>query len=168
MRPLPTIFTTVVLACAFGSALGQVGKQPEPVRVPPSLESLQTAGTSPKAPHLFVASCMGCHGGDGHGISGKIPAFNQMSLFLRIPEGRRYLTSVPGASNSSLTDAELADVLNWILVRFSPKESLGSWQPYTAAEVSAHRRPALSKVRVVRDALVQQLAKDGPAPTEDY
>ena len=40
-----------------------------------------------------------------------------MSYFEHLPAGREYVMRVPGASNSALSDADLADVLNWLLTK---------------------------------------------------
>ncbi|MDR1969102.1 MAG: cytochrome c [Burkholderiaceae bacterium] len=169
MRLTARVTFAAALACACvlaPVARAETARQQERL---PTLAALQQApGSSPRASLLYATHCMGCHGGDGQGVAGKIPPLNQIVHFMRLPEGRIFLTRVPGASNSSLSDAELADVLNWALIYFSPKASAGTWRPYTAEEVAATRRPSLSEVQATRSALVRELAKSGPAPDERY
>jgi hypothetical protein len=68
---------------------------------------------------------------------------------------------VPGASNSALSDQELADVLNWLLTTMNHEALPKDFKPYTAAEVSAQRRPALSDVATVRAGLIRDLHERG-------
>ena len=64
---------------------------------------------------------------------------------------------VPGSSQSSLDDARLAAVLNWILTRFDP-DSLGDdFLPFTAEEVARVRRPPLTDVETLRRELLAQV-----------
>lgn len=135
----------------------------------PSLRQMQVPGASPRAALLYALHCMSCHGGDGLGVPGKIPPLrDSIGRFTRSEEGRVFLVRVPGASNSSLGDGELAEVLNWMLLRFGAGDLPSGFRPYDAAEVAAHRRPALSEVAGHRRELVRRLAADGPAPSVDY
>jgi mono/diheme cytochrome c family protein len=142
------------------------------LRVLPALALLalgRVAGAvSPQ--HDYVTHCMGCHGPDGRGVPGKIPPLREsLPVFARSAEGRAFLLSVPGASNSNLTDAELAAVVNWLLERFAGADgTLSGIAPFTAEEVSRLRRPPLSRVREARGALLRNLAGTGPLPAEDY
>jgi hypothetical protein len=117
----------------------------------------------------YVMHCMGCHGMDGEGVRGKIPALREsLPAFVRSRAGRDFLLSVPGASNSSLTDAELAGVMNWLADRFASGSPAMAGNPFTTEEVTRARRPPQSKVRENRARLLQSLAGGGPLPTEDY
>ena len=92
----------------------------------------------------WVLNCMGCHTADGSGIPGKVPALrNSLGHFVSLPEGRQFVMRVPGAANSALNDAELANVLNWLLATMNEQSRPASFKPYTAEEIAAHRRPAL-------------------------
>ncbi|SAK71879.1 cytochrome c, class I [Caballeronia hypogeia] len=110
----------------------------------------------------WVLNCMGCHTADGSGIPGKVPPLrNSLGHFVSLPEGRQFVMSVPGASNSALNDAELANVLNWLLTTMNADSRPASFKPYTADEVAAHRRPALTDVARTRTKLVKQLQENG-------
>jgi len=67
----------------------------------------------------------------------------------------------PGASNSALSDQELADVLNWLLTTKNRDALPKDFKPYTAAEVTANRRPAFSDVATVRAGLIRDLHARG-------
>ncbi len=117
----------------------------------------------------FLMHCLGCHGADGTGVRGKIPSLkDSMPAFVRSPEGRAFLLSVPGASNSSLTDAELAGVMNWLIGQYAPDSPAMAGKPFTTAEVSAVRRPAQTKVRENRARLLESLRGTGPLPSDEY
>lgn len=110
----------------------------------------------------WVLNCMGCHTATGGGIPGKVPPLaNSLGYFTHLPAGREYVMRVPGASNSALSDGELADVLNWVLTTMNRDALPRDFKPYTAAEVAAHRRPALSDVATVRAGLVRALQARG-------
>ncbi|OXI17142.1 cytochrome C [Burkholderia sp. AU15512] len=110
----------------------------------------------------WVLNCMGCHTATGGGIPGKVPPLaNSLGYFTHLPAGREYVMRVPGASNSALSDQDLADVLNWVLTTMNRDALPRDFKPYTAAEVAAHRRPALSDVATVRAGLVRALQARG-------
>ncbi|CAB3972460.1 cytochrome C [Burkholderia aenigmatica] len=110
----------------------------------------------------WVLNCMGCHTATGGGIPGKVPPLaNSLGYFTHLPAGREYVMRVPGASNSALSDQDLADVLNWVLTTMNHDALPRDFKPYTAAEVAAHRRPAFSDVATVRAGLVRALQARG-------
>jgi mono/diheme cytochrome c family protein len=117
----------------------------------------------------YVLHCMGCHGATAEGVPGKVPALARtLTQFMRIPAGRSYVLRVPGASNSMLTDAQLAEVLNWIAGHFGAAQLPASAPPFTAQEVSAQRRMPMAAVQATRREVVKELAANGSAPPEDY
>jgi mono/diheme cytochrome c family protein len=110
----------------------------------------------------WVLNCMGCHTADGSGIPGKVPALREsIGHFVAMPEGREFVMRVPGASNSALSDAELANVLNWVLATMNASSRPVGFRPYTAEEISTHRRPALTDVAKARMGLVKKLQANG-------
>ncbi len=103
----------------------------------------------------YAIHCRGCHLADGGETPGLIPALRgSVGRFLRVPGGREFLVQVPGVAQSSLDDAALAAVLNWMLDRFGRPEMPEPFVPYTAAEVGALRRTPLVNVDRVRAALL--------------
>lgn len=111
----------------------------------------------------YVLQCAGCHRVDGRGSTPHgIPDFrNSVGAFARLPAGREYLVRVPGAAYSPLSNADLAAVLNWVLLSFSPAQLPSGFQPYTEAEVAAARPRRYPDVVPVRHGLAQELAKQG-------
>lgn len=63
---------------------------------------------------------------------------------LSAPEMRSYLVRVPGASQAPLSDADLADVMNWILEEFNADTLPKNFRQLTTAEVSAARANPLA------------------------
>ena len=113
----------------------------------------------------YILYCMGCHGPAGRGVPGKVPPLaDSLVLFMRSAEGREYLLRVPGAANSPVSDAQLADVLNWAARRFGDAHA----DPFTATEVTAHRHRPMADVKARRHAVIEALRATGPAPPDDY
>lgn len=121
------------------------------------------ADDSGKARYQFILNCAGCHQADGSGArSGGVPTLRgQMGHFLRTAEGRAFLVQVPGTSNSSLSNADIARMLNWMAKAFSADTVPADFQPYTEAEVTALRSHKLADVTAARRAVVAQLAAMG-------
>lgn len=133
---------------------------------PPTPDAADVAG---RAKQHWVLNCMGCHTANGAGIPGKVPPLaDSLGYFEHLPAGREYVMRVPGASNSALSDADLADVLNWLLTTMNGEALPADFKPYTAAEVAAHRRPALTDVADKRAALIRALHQQGVTGVADH
>jgi len=92
----------------------------------------------------WALNCQGCHRPDGSGSEGTAPSLaGTVGKFLRVPGGREYLGRVPGVAASPLSDADLAEVLNWMLFRFDAVHVPATFAPYTAAEVGRLRTQPL-------------------------
>lgn len=88
----------------------------------------------------YTLNCQGCHLPDGSGAPGKVPDMRrEIAAFLTIPGGREYLVQVPGAATSRLGDAEMADLLNWLVKTMAPPAAHAAFRPYTEAEVARLR-----------------------------
>jgi len=106
----------------------------------------------------YTLHCQGCHLEDGSGTQGKVPALkNEVGKFLHTEGGREYLIQVPGTSQSPMTDAEIAEVLNWILENFSADQLPADFVPYTTQEVASVRLEPLANVSAVREGLLAAL-----------
>ncbi len=117
----------------------------------------------------YMLHCMGCHGAHAEGVPGKVPPLaHSLARFMRSPAGRSYVLRVPGAANSMLSDAQLADVLNWIADSYDGEELAGSIARFTAREVASQRHTPLAAVQAMRSEIVRQLAASGPAPAAQY
>ena len=109
----------------------------------------------------YMLNCQGCHLPNGSGFPARqVPDLrNQMGRFLSVPGGREFLVQVPGSAQTALNDADLAHLLNWMLLRFSAAQLPADFQPYTAAEIGALRRQPLAQVSEVRSELLERIAR---------
>ncbi len=109
----------------------------------------------------YMLNCQGCHLPDGSGFPARqVPDLrNQMGRFLSVPGGREFLVQVPGSAQTALNDADLARLLNWMLLRFSAAQLPADFQPYTAAEIGALRKQPLARVSEVRSELLERIAR---------
>lgn len=105
----------------------------------------------------YMLQCMGCHTPDGSGEPGRVPSIKDtLASFTRSPMGRRFLIQVPGASQSTLSDAELAALLNWMVQNLSTPRP-ARFTPFTEVEVAGFRRTPLVDVQGTRRELIKSL-----------
>ncbi len=122
----------LLLVGASGALESQVPAQPAGVQNPQ------------RAWQNWTLNCQGCHRPDGTGSSATTPSVaHTVSRFLSVDRGREYLARVPGVATSPLTDADLAEVLNWMLWRFDPEHVPADFRAFSAAEVAELRRAPL-------------------------
>jgi mono/diheme cytochrome c family protein len=101
----------------------------------------------------YVLHCSGCHLPDG---SGK-PAAGIPDMRATVPRllataaGRAFLIQVPGTSGSSLTDAEVAELMNWMLPALTGRQDIA---PFTTEEVTRDRNDRLDDVAAHRAAIL--------------
>jgi len=137
------------------AALAQTPASDAPL--PPGVENAQRAWQH------WVLNCQGCHRPDGTGSDGTAPSIaGTVARFLHAPGGREYLGRVPGVATSPLSDADLAEVLNWMLWRFDAAHVPPSFQPYTAEEVARLRQqPLRIEASRVRSDLLRKATQAG-------
>ena len=102
----------------------------------------------------YILHCQGCHLADGQATPGKIPPLVGAGKFLAVEGGREFLVRVPGVSLSIVPDDELAELMNWMLHRFSAEDLPADFEPYTAEEVGRYRQEPLVEVETVRAGLL--------------
>ena len=110
----------------------------------------------------YLLHCAGCHLEDGAGMPDQlIPDLTEhVGNFAMMPEGRAYLIRVPGSSQSPLSDADLAVLLNWMVDRFAPEVEAAQ---FTEEEVTAHRRNRMDNPPAERAVLVEKIAAEPKA-----
>lgn len=128
--------------------------------------TVQAAERSPQVNYLL--RCQGCHLADGAGLpAAGIPDFvDQVGVFAGLAEGRQYLMHVPGVIGSSLSDHEIADVLNYIMETYSGSSLPAGFQPFTAGEVASLRATEIGNVVKYRRVVVDKLAQLGLAAAD--
>jgi cytochrome c553 len=116
----------------------------------------------------WTLNCQGCHRSDGSGSAGTAPALaGTVSKFLTVPGGRDYLGRVPGVATSPLSNADLADLMNWMFERFDPEHVPQDFVPFTADEIGRLRTaPLRLEASVLRNELLRQAAAL-PRPAHD-
>ncbi len=123
------------------------------------LWAAQPVVLTPPVQSNYMLNCMGCHLPDGSGAAGKVPSVrDSMVVLSRSSAGRRYLVQVPGASQSPLSDLELAQVLSWMVRNLSAQTVPPDFTDFTAAEVAGYRRSPLLNVRETRARLLAAAA----------
>ncbi len=122
------------------------------------------AAAQERSPHAnYVLRCAGCHAMDGSGHSaGGIPDFrNLVGAFARDETGRTYLMHVPGVIGASLSDTEIAAVLNYITDNWGGDSVPTGFVPFTGAEVGVLRAENIGDVVAYRRKLVENLKQQG-------
>ncbi|MCY1441633.1 hypothetical protein D3C76_619660 [compost metagenome] len=158
------------LACAMAAPLAQARAIPDPnQKHAPGNEAAQTpidrAGYS--TPVNYQLQCAGCHLGDGEGSAANdTPRMKDfVGNFLKVDGGRQFLVRVPGMSQSALNNAQLADLINWIMREdgMAGKSMPANYQPYTEQEVAAIRKDAMLNLPATRAGLIAQMRAKGIA-----
>lgn len=124
-------------------------------------EAIPGVANAARARQNWMLSCQGCHRADATGTPQTTPTMaGFVAKFLQVPGGREYLVRVPGVATAALSDADLAEVVNWSLVRFDVANVPADFKPYTPAEVGQLRRkPLRAEAMTVRAGMVARMAQ---------
>ena len=116
-----------------------------------------TANAADDAQASYLLHCRGCHLANGAGVPPVVPTLiDEIGRIVASPAGREYVVRVPGVSQASLDDADLAVVLNWVLETFNADTLPDRFRPYSAEEVAAARKKALADPLMYRRMLMRQ------------
>jgi hypothetical protein len=112
----------------------------------------------------WTLNCRGCHRPDGTGSADTTPSLaGTVAKFLWVPGGREYLGRVPGVATSPLADADLAELVNWMLWRFDREHMPSNFPPFTATEIGRLRtRPLRLEASTIRSELLKKVEESGP------
>lgn len=132
------------------------------------------AGTSSKiadpaqARSDYVENCGGCHGITGNSAPALLPVLrDRVGYFLCTPEARAYLIRLPNIAHSRITDnAELADLLNFVVFDLGGSSAPADAPPFTAEEVTRERPHVLTDIslKAERARMVEQVIRACRAP----
>lgn len=113
----------------------------------------------------YLLHCAGCHLPDGTGSApNEVPTLHRIpGEFVKVPRGREFLSQVPGIVYSPLSDAEVAEILNWVLVKYNREVLPKDFEPYTAEEVTGYRAVRPASIMKVRARVLADLAAKGIA-----
>ncbi|MDQ0322729.1 mono/diheme cytochrome c family protein [Pararhizobium capsulatum DSM 1112] len=108
----------------------------------------------------YMLRCAGCHTETGEGLPhAGIPQFpGYIDAFAADDEGRTYMMHVPGVVGSSLSDAQIAAVLNYVVKSWGDPSIVA---PFTAEEVTTRRAKPVPDVVAYRRQLVTRLKAEG-------
>ncbi|MGE0337347.1 MAG: cytochrome c [Gammaproteobacteria bacterium] len=111
----------------------------------------------------YLLHCAGCHLPDGRGSApNDVPTLHRIpGEFVKVPRGREFLAQVPGIAYSPLPDAEVAEILNWMLKEYNTPYLPADFKPYTVAEVAAYRAVRPANIMKVREGILAELAAKG-------
>lgn len=152
------------LACVMVAPLAMARAIPNPDQRPaPGNEQQQMpiALARYSTPVNYQLQCAGCHLDDGEGSrANDTPRMKDfVGHFLKVEGGREFLVRVPGMSQSALSDAQLADLLNWLLREdgMAGKSMPAHYQPYSADEVARLRKVSMLNLPDTRAHLIEQM-----------
>lgn len=153
------ILLAVAVMGTVSGVISQVSATPEAAGVQPGGRPPSNSTNGRRVQVNYMLECQGCHLPDGSGMAGRVPTLRgQVQHFLIVPGGREFLVQVPGSSNSKLSDRDLAELMDWILVQFGGLKP-GSFKPYSAEEVAQYRKVKLGNVVATRAALAAGFPK---------
>lgn len=111
----------------------------------------------------YMLRCTGCHGMDGAGSEqAGIPDFRgYVGSFARSEPGRTYLMHVPGVVNSSLSDGEIAAVMNYVMESYAGASKAADAAPFTPEEVAVLRAAPVADVVALRREVVAACTQEG-------
>ena len=152
----------IALALATAAATAMGGQNMVLGRIVlPRADAPALAVTSSARGH-YVLHCAGCHRVDGSGTPARyVPDLRHLGQFLQLDGGRAFVIGVPGVMGSGLSDAQVAEVANWLLATMARDSVPEGHQPYTAAEVAAARQRPMADVAAVRQRLMEQARARG-------
>lgn len=151
---------TLLLASPFGEArvIPDTTQKPAPGNEREQTP-LRQAGYSPSVNYRL--QCMGCHLTHGEGsVRNDTPRMTGfVGNFLKVEGGREFLVQVPGASQSALSDQQLAELMNWILRDdgIAGGSSPADFKPYTGEEVGVYRKVKIKDLPGLRKGLMDKM-----------
>ena len=93
---------------------------------------------------LYILHCGGCHRPHGNGALPEVPGLrDDLGKLVQVEGGRDYLVRVPGAAQSPISDRELQQIVNWILLEFNSSTLPEDFVPLSLDEVRAARADVL-------------------------
>lgn len=116
----------------------------------------------------YVEQCAGCHGVRGSSVPAHLPELkDRVGWFMCTPGARAYLLRLPNVAHSRLTDnAQLADMMNYVVFVLGGQSAPAGTKPFTAAEVAHERQFALTSgsLKAERARLANEVIRKCRAP----
>ena len=93
----------------------------------------------------YLLYCSGCHLPNGKGNPPNVPTLHdELGEMMTVGAMREYLVRIPGASQAPVSDAELTEVINWLLEEYNSDTLPEGFRMLSAEEVSAARKRVLA------------------------
>lgn len=101
--------------------------------------------TKEHATAAYLQGCGGCHGLRGRSVQLLVPQLHdQVGFLLCTPEGRDYAIRLPNVAFAHVSDAELADLMNYVMFDIGGASAPANAKHYSAQEVGRLRRDPLT------------------------
>ncbi len=151
----------IVMAGGLALAVG--------VHASPALPDPHSVMTDPDQARVdYIEHCGGCHGVRGDTVPAHLPELaGRVGWFMCTPEARAYLIRLPNVAHSRIKDnAELADLMNYVVFVLGQGTAPAGTRPFTAGEVARERLQALTNANLTaeRERLANQLVQQCHAP----
>ena len=103
----------------------------------------------------YLENCGGCHGVQGDTVPARLPELaGRVGWFMCTPEARAYLIRLPNVAHSRIRDnAELADMMNYVVFVLGHGSAPAGTPPFTADEVARERKLALTNQSLTAERL---------------
>lgn len=137
------LLTTMLLALSAGyGTAGTVDRQPALGMSDPAL-----------ARSDYIENCGGCHGVNGSTAPAHVPELRgRVGWFLCTPETRAYLLRLPNVAHSRVRDdAQLAELMNYVVYVIGQPNIPAQAHPFTADDVARARPQALTSVNLTKE-----------------
>lgn len=116
----------------------------------------------------YVEQCAGCHGVRGDTVPARLPELEgRVGWFMCTPEARAYLIRLPNVAHSRIADnAQLADMMNYVVFVLGEGSAPAGTAPFTADEVARERKLALTNKNLTAERLrlANQIVQQCHAP----
>ncbi len=97
----------------------------------------------------------------------RTPTFPDLvGVFAGDEDGRTYLFHVPGVIGASLSNREIAGVMNYVIERWAGRSLPANFVPFTEVEVTMRRAIPVEDVVAFRRAIVERFAAQGIVAAE--
>jgi hypothetical protein len=132
------VLAGLLVAAGLGAGAGLAADPPRP---------LMTSAQSD-----YVEHCGGCHGIQGSSLPARVPPLrDRVGYFMCTKAGRAYLLRLPNVALSPTDDAQLADIMNFVVFRLGGASTGTKVLPYTAAEVGLERQHKLTSASLIAE-----------------
>jgi len=116
----------------------------------------------------YIEHCGGCHGVHGDTVPAHLPELEgRVGWFMCTPEARAYLIRLPNVAHSRIKDnAELADMMNYVVFVLGEGSAPAGTPPFTGDEVARERLKALTNTNLTAERLrlANQVVRQCHAP----